>query len=124
VKDLDAAIAFYTGKLGLKHAFDFKDPQGKRFGVYLRAGRRTFIELFTGKYERPAQPPSYQHLCLEVDDFDKTVETLKSRGVEVTGVKLGDDHSWQAWINDPDGNRMELHGYTKESWQAPWLEGK
>lgn len=124
VTDLDTAIDFYTNKLGLRHAFDFKNADGKRFGVYLRAGRRTFIELFVGKYERPAAPPSYQHLCLEVDDFNGTVDTLKSRGVGVTGVALGSDHSWQAWITDPDGNRMELHGYTRESWQAPWLDDR
>jgi hypothetical protein len=32
------------------------------------------------------------------------------------------DHSWQAWITDPDGNKIELHDYTPESWQAPFLK--
>ncbi len=35
---------------------------------------------------------------------------------------MGSDHSWQAWLSDPDGNRVELHQYTPESWQTPALE--
>jgi hypothetical protein len=31
------------------------------------------------------------------------------------------DRSHQAWIVDPDGNRIELHGYTPESKQNGWL---
>ena len=46
---------------------------------------------------------------------------LRGRGVEVSDPKLGSDQSWQAWITDPDGNRIELHDYTAESWQAPHL---
>jgi hypothetical protein len=33
-------------------------------------------------------------------------------------VKMGSDHSWQAWLADPDGNRIELHAYTPESNQV------
>jgi hypothetical protein len=32
-------------------------------------------------------------------------------------VSLGSDQSWQAWLADPDGNRIELHAYTPESKQ-------
>jgi predicted enzyme related to lactoylglutathione lyase len=54
-----------------------------------------------------------------VEDFEGTVAALRKNGVEVTGAKPGMDHSWQAWIQDPDGNRIELHAYTPESWQFP-----
>ena len=46
--------------------------------------------------------------------------TLMDGGV-VTAPNLGADHSWQAWLADPDGNRIELHQYTPESKQTPWL---
>ena len=121
VSDLEASIKFYTEVLGLTPAFDFTNEQGERFGIYLHVGGRTFVELFQGDLASRAEKQSYQHFCLEVDDFDKTVQELRSRGVEVTDVKLGMDHSWQAWLADPDGNRLELHGYTAESWQAPHL---
>ena len=122
VRDLDAAVAFYCGKLGLKPAFDFINDKGERFGVYIHAGQRNFIELFKGELAAPAKGQSYRHLCLEVDDLAATVAELRGRGVQVTDAKLGSDNSWQAWITDPDGNRIELHQYTSESKQTPWVK--
>ena len=58
---------------------------------------------------------------IKVEDMDATVATLRERGVEVTNVKTGNDHSLQGWITDPDGNRIELHCYTPESKQNGWL---
>ena len=121
VTDLDASIVFYRDELGLKPAFDFLNGQGERFGIYLHIGGRSFLELFQGEVGEPAARPSYQHFCLEVDDMAATVARLRANGVEVTDVKLGSDHSWQAWLTDPDGNRLELHAYTPESKQVPHL---
>ena len=42
---------------------------------------------------------------------------LESRGIEVTNMKTGIDHSIQAWIKDPDGNAIELMEYTHASLQ-------
>jgi catechol 2,3-dioxygenase-like lactoylglutathione lyase family enzyme len=120
--DLDRAIAFYCDKLGLTPAFDFRDDKGKRTGIYIHVGGRSFIEIFQGKVGPRAEGQAYGHLCLEVDDFDKAMADLKAQGVEVGSVLLARDHSWQAWIKDPDGNAIELHGYTPESKQAPWLK--
>lgn len=115
--DLDASIAFYQDKLGFSHAFDFINDEGKRFGVYLHIGERNFIELFEGKLGQSAKGQAYRHCCLEVDDINATAAELRSRGVEVTEVKMGGDNSWQAWLTDPDGNRIELHQYTEKSQQ-------
>jgi predicted enzyme related to lactoylglutathione lyase len=59
-------------------------------------------------------------MTLEVDDLELTVAALRGRGVEVSNPKLGSDQSWQAWLADPDGNRIELHQYTPKSRQRPW----
>jgi glyoxylase I family protein len=122
VPDLERSLAFYRDALGLEPAFDFVNAEGRRFGLYLHPGGRNFIELFEGTLGAPAEAQSFRHICLEVDDIDVTVQMLRDRGVEVTDVKLGGDQSYQAWIADPDGNRIELHGYTPQSWQAPWLK--
>jgi glyoxylase I family protein len=121
VSDLERSIRFYRDGLGLVPAFDFKKDDGRRYGLYLKAGGRTFIELFEGRVEAKQENGSFRHVCLEVDDIASTVETLRSRGVEVGETKLGMDQSYQAWFTDPDGNRFELHQYTAESWQKPWL---
>lgn len=121
VSDLDRAIGFYRDLLGLTEAFDFRNDQGERFGVYLHVGGRNFIELFQGSLAERAEGQSYAHLCLEVDDIEETVAALRERGAQVTDPALGGDGSWQAWLSDPDGNRIELHGYTDQSRQGPWL---
>jgi catechol 2,3-dioxygenase-like lactoylglutathione lyase family enzyme len=121
VADVERSLAFYQDTLGLKPAFDFVDDSGRRYGAYLHAGGRSFIELFEGQLDERAAKQSYRHICLEVDDIESTVRALREQGVEVSDVKLGRDHSYQAWTSDPDGNRIELHHYTAESWQAPHL---
>ncbi len=120
VKDLVSSIDFYQ-KLGLTPAFDFLRDSGERFGVYLHAGGRNFIELFIDEPTEITGKPSYSHLCLEVDDIHTTVADLRAKGIEVSDPMMGCDNSWQAWVADPDGNRIELHHYTPESWQTPWL---
>ena len=122
VRDLQTSEDFYCGKLGFKKAFEFRNDAGQRTGMYMHVGGRTFIEVFEGKHEASTQPQSYRHICLEVDDFDATVAELRRRGADVTRVSLGVDNSYQGWLVDPDGNQIELHGYTPKSWQAPHLK--
>ena len=121
VRDLAASEAFYRDKLGLAPAFDFVNDKGEKFGAYLHVAGRSFIELFQGKVATPAEGQTYKHFCMEVDDVASAVKALRAKGVEVTDPKMGTDHSWQAWLSDPDGNRIELHGYTPESKQVPHI---
>ena len=120
VRDLETSEAFYCGSLGLKPAFEFRNDRGERFGLYLHLGGRRFLELFLGE-PRPGENASFAHFCLEADDLEATVAALRERGLEITTPALGSDGSWQAWLADPDGNRIELHMYTPESKQAPHL---
>jgi lactoylglutathione lyase len=122
VRDLDRAQAFYADALGLTPAFDYIDETGKRYGLYLYVGDRNFIEMFTGEVGEPAPAQSFRHICLEVDNLADTVAALRAKGVEVTEPKLGKDRSWQAWITDPDANRIELHQYNPDSKQKPWVK--
>ena len=121
VADLDRAIDFYSNKLGAPVAFEFRNDDGVRFGVYVKFGRRTFLELFKGEVGAKAEKQSFSHICLEVDDINATVAEWRARGVAVDDPKMGCDNSWQAWLADPDGNRIELHHYMPNSWQTPHL---
>ena len=121
VKDIEESIAFYCGRLGLAEAFDFRNDRGERFGLYVHVGGRGFLELFQGDLGDRADGQTYQHLCLEVDDIHETVAELRRAGVETSEPEMGSDGSWQAWLTDPDGNRIELHDYTGESKQAAHL---
>ena len=123
VENLDVMEEFYVKRLGLSHAFDFKGKNGERVGAYIRIGNRAFLEMFIGRKKADSQIEglAYRHVCLEVDDLSDTVAAIRSHGVEVSEPMLGSDNSWQAWITDPEGNRIELHQYTPESWQYPFL---
>ncbi len=117
--DLERIVAFYNA-IGLPVAFEFKRDDGSRYGVYIRTGNRTFMEFFLGE-KKPYDGSPYQHICLEVDDIVKTVADIRAKGVSISDPAMGSDNSWQAWLADPDGNRIELHAYTPTSWQAPHL---
>jgi len=125
VKNIEVSIDFYTNKLGFKHAFDFRNEKGERGGAYLKIGNegRSFIELFQAQEikEVTANTVGYQHLCIEVDDINQTKNELNAKGIETTEPYFAMDNAWQIWIEDPDGNRIEMHQYTDESWQTPFV---
>jgi lactoylglutathione lyase/glyoxylase I family protein len=114
--DLAASERFYCDILGMEKAFDFiKDDEP--FGFYVKTGETTFIEVFLQGEEPNHDRPIIKHICLEVEDLDNVIETIRSRGWDVTDKKLGADQSWQAWITDPAGVRIELMQYTDKSFQ-------
>jgi len=120
VGDLNASIAFYE-KLGFRTAFDFTRDNGERFGVMMHVRGRNLFEMFKGELAPPAAKQRYRHFSLEVRDIQGTVNHLRSLELDVTDIQKGSDRSWQAWVNDPDGNRIELQEYTPESKQTPWV---
>ena len=124
--NLEKIIDFYVNKLGMKVKFTLDNKEGQPFGYYFSCGDTTFLEFFDqrmaaevwgGKVEELNIGTRYRHFCLEVTGLDEFCETLKSKGVEVSDVKLGMDNSRQAWITDPDGNSIELMEYGYSSLQ-------
>lgn len=114
--DLAATRDFYRDALGLGIAFNFT-RDGAWHGFYLDTGGRTFIEVFLKPGTAYADTDRINHLCLEVASIDAAVAHLRSAGIEVTEKKLGVDGTWQAWLADPNGVRIELFEYTPESAQ-------
>lgn len=108
VSDMEASLHFYVDQLGLQHAFELHDEQDRPWIHYLKIADGQFIELFYGGQDQPSHT-SFQHLCLETDDLSATVEQLRESGVPIDiEPAQGCDKNWQAWIHDPDGNRIEL----------------
>ncbi len=112
-EDLEKTADFYCHGLGLEKVFDF-EKEGSWFGFYLRTGNNSFIEVFEGK---TGQPGSIIHLCLEVDDIDATIGEIRGRGIEVGDKKLGADNNYQAWLEDPNGVKIELMQYLPDNCQ-------
>ncbi|MDM8530957.1 VOC family protein [Anaerolineales bacterium HSG25] len=114
--DLQATSDFYCDILGLKKQFKF-DRDGEIIGFYLFIGETTFIEVFADSTS-PAREQGQlllKHFCLEVNDMDEVITTIRAKGGEITDKKFGIDNAWQAWLTDPSGVEIELHQYTSES---------
>jgi lactoylglutathione lyase len=124
--DLARIIDFYVNKLGMQVKFTLDNPQGQSFGYYFGCGNTTFLEFFDQKMAADvwggivaelANGTQYRHFCLEVTGLDEYCEMLKNKGVPVTEISMGMDHSRQAWVSDPDGNAIELMEYGASSLQ-------
>ena len=111
VKDMDRALDFYVKKLGFPEMFRLH-RDGKLWIVYLRVTDDQYIELFpdgVGDRAPGRDTTGMNHLCLGVDDLDAVVAAVQKAGIKLTAEKkMGADFNLQAWIEDPDGNRIEL----------------
>jgi glyoxylase I family protein len=114
--DLAESEHFYCDVLGLKKAFEFY-KNDSLYGFYVEAGETTYIEIFIQQEEANYERPIMRHLCLETEDLDAVIKSVRSKGWEITDKKFGCDQAWQAWITDPSGVRIEVMQYTAESSQ-------
>lgn len=129
VRDIEKSLHFYGDILGFQRAFELKNVNPNRPPsdvpqiYYLFIGNGQFIELFPapdGEGWPAGTPRSYRHLQFEVDDMQRTITELESRGLPPSPnpPRFGKDGNWQYWITDPDGNRFELMQTMPDSLQA------
>ena len=115
VADQERAIAFYEGVLGAK-----VERRSEKIGlVQLRAGRSLIDLIEAPAGEAPAGKATggrnMDHFALRIEPFDEAAirAHLASHGIEAGELKTrygaeGDGPS--LYIEDPDGNRVELKG--------------
>ena len=123
VTDLGRALDFYCGTLGFREAFRLeRDGEPSPWIVYLHVAPGHFLELFPGGEGTVAprgRAAGYNHFCLVVDDMQATLSDLRARGLRAAGEPVrGMDANWQFWLEDPDGNAIELMQIASESPQA------
>ena len=121
VKDVSRTLDFYVGKLGMREIMRL-DRDGRLWLLYLRITDTQFLEVFPeGVGERAAEREAvgYNHMCLEVGDIEVALQELEAADVPlIRGKQMGPDGNWQAWIEDPDGHRIELMQMMPDSLQA------
>lgn len=148
VRDMQKSQEFYIQKLGFTKCFEIKrNPNGgeptpeevvkdsqtydrdKLWITYIQVAKRQFIELFTldegdEVSETETSGAGYLHMALIVADIHAYREEIASRGVEIdVEPKMGMDGTWQMWLHDPDGNKIECMQYTENSAQLLYAEG-
>lgn len=112
-KDMERMLAFYIDVMGFEKIFDMDNVDGTPGTVYLRTPDGRYIELFHGGTDRvpagDAHTAGYSHLCFEVDDVDAAAALLESRGAVVrVKARHGRAGNIQCWVDDPDGNPIEI----------------
>jgi catechol 2,3-dioxygenase-like lactoylglutathione lyase family enzyme len=117
VADIERALAFYCGVLGCREERRLDDTRL----VQLRAGR-SMIDLVDIKHPAVAGDTvvadgarNMDHLCLIVEPFDETLlrAHLQEHGISAgeTASRYGAEGSGPSfYIEDPDGNTVELKG--------------
>lgn len=114
--DLAATEAFWRDVLGMAVLFRFM-KDGREIGYYLSAGGGSHVEVFEKAAAAFDERNAINHLCLEVDDIASAVGHIRAIGVAVTDPSFGCDDTWQAWLADPNGVKIELFQYTDRSAQ-------
>jgi catechol-2,3-dioxygenase len=108
VVDLDRAVEFYAGVLGLPVVEQWKE----RETVWLMAGRQTRIGLWRPQVGLAGgRGGVHVHYALDVDEngLDTIIDRLRSHGYEPQIVEFTDDNRGRAaYVDDPDGNVVEF----------------
>jgi catechol 2,3-dioxygenase-like lactoylglutathione lyase family enzyme len=111
VSDQDAAIEFYTAKLGLEKRADI--PFGEQY---------RWVEVAPGDAETTialAPPPPGGEsgnretgIALYAEDLDAYHAELKAEGVDVDAEisRMGDPVPPMFWLRDPEGNQLLVVG--------------
>ena len=112
VKNLEKSMAFYTETMGFPEMFRLHRDDGRVWLVYLRITDDQYLEIFPEAVQDRAPEPEnngINHFCLTVENIEEIVRQLEAKGVALYWpLKTGADNNRQAWVLDPDGNRIEL----------------
>ena len=102
VRNKDAALKWYTETLGLQQIPKMVDSD-RLYWLQLPSGAMVHI------IENPDAPsaPSH-HTAFEVDDLDAARSAVMAKGVDVTEIQTRHDGQRACYLEDPDGNRIEL----------------
>ncbi len=118
VKDVDAALEFYGGVLGLEVLRLDQFRRGQVGFVSVRVSDCSLIDLRPSDGAAPAPGgANIDHFCLVLapTDMAALMAELKARGIAVAGPvsprwgAAGNGPSFYLW--DPEGNKIELKCY-------------
>ncbi len=107
VRDQDAALEFYTQKLGFAIATDQPMGKGQRW-IELRLPKgETRIVLYTAEGEEK-RIGSFMNMSFNCDNIEKTYEELKAKGVEFETPPKKEQWGTYAILKDQDGNKVVI----------------
>ena len=121
VTDLDRSLDYYVNKLGFPEMLRLSKDDGTVWLVYLRITDTQYLEVFPGAENDRApgwDANGMNHMCLTVDNIDEVLTRIAAAGLTLLlPLKTAIDGNRQAWLEDPDGNRIELMEMAADSLQ-------
>jgi lactoylglutathione lyase len=115
VDDVSASVRFYRDVVGFKEMYRFPASDEPGYvALRLDDGKIGLSSAaFPGIHGKPQRPVTGRpfELCLEVENVDAFVETLRDAGVRVLAEPA--DQVWGervAYVEDPDGNPVHIRG--------------
>ncbi len=112
VDDVDAAVAFYTEKLGFTVAMR-PDPE---FAMLSRGELRLVLSSPRGSGGgaqpmpdgRRPEPGGWNRIMLECEDLEGEIERLRAAGARFRSALITGIGAKQILVEDPSGNAVEL----------------
>jgi predicted enzyme related to lactoylglutathione lyase len=108
VTDLEAAMGFYAGVLGLPRSSVWQRPGEAAVGAELETGNLTIALVASGRLGIEFAPVTVP-IALHVDDVEAARAELESRGVAFPAETIDSGVCHMAHFADPDGNALMLH---------------
>lgn len=118
VRNKEQALEFYRDKLGLKFMFEQTFPERNMYIIYMRVCKGQFIELIGDLPHEDKPKSSFAHLCLHVEDIHAVHTELSAKGLNPTPVEMGMAKCLKFYLDDPDGNTIEMMQLLPESMQT------
>ena len=110
VKEVDPAVAFYTGQLGFELAQQF----GPNMAIVKKDGLTVWLAGPNASAARPMpdgrkpEPGGWNRFVLPVEDLASLVKSLRRQGVSFRNEIVKNPGGQQILCEDPSGNVIEL----------------
>ena len=118
--DLEAMIAFYTREFGMVVTDSGLGKSGKnhvqRPGAFLSGDPTEHHQLALISGREPGTPPTTAQISFRVPNLNELRafwQHVKETGIPVEVVK-NHGNAWSVYIDDPDGNMIEVYAH------SPW----
>jgi lactoylglutathione lyase len=109
VKSTEESVRFYTDVMGYKVDSVYHPPGGGTITLMRGEGEAMFELIENSKF-----PAGLYSIGIDVDDLDKTLTDIKSKGANVLSEPIRTLVGVMAFIEDPNGTRMCLIEHNQE----------
>jgi len=109
-EDSEALASWYANVLGLREVNRIS-KDGRPPIVFLQGEYGAVVEILptdVAQVEHALKVPGFTHLGLPVSDIDAEITRLTTMGVKVWGVRSTSNGWTIGYLNDPEGNILEL----------------